>query len=73
MVKIMENPIKTDNLGVPLFLETPMYLYNLAKWFIIFHQPIDFPEIAGDFQSKTLPFGGPGRVRSRANLTRYNI
>ena len=22
---------------------------NLAKWFIIFHQPIDFPEIFGDF------------------------
>ena len=25
MVKIMENPIKMDNLGVPLFLEAPMY------------------------------------------------
>ena len=24
MVKIMENPIKMDDLGVPLFLETPM-------------------------------------------------
>jgi len=23
MVKIMENPIKMDDLGVPLFLETP--------------------------------------------------
>ena len=23
MVKIMENPIKIDDLGVPLFLETP--------------------------------------------------
>ena len=22
---IMENPIKTDDLGVPLFLETPIY------------------------------------------------
>ena len=29
MVKIMENPIKTDDLGVPLFLETPMYLENV--------------------------------------------
>ena len=27
MVKIMENPIKMDDLGVPLFLETP-------KWFV---------------------------------------
>ena len=25
MVKIMENPIKMDDLEVPLFLETPMY------------------------------------------------
>ena len=25
MVKIMENPIKLDDLGVPLFLETPIY------------------------------------------------
>ena len=24
MVKIMENPIKIDDLGVPLFLETPI-------------------------------------------------
>ena len=27
MVKIMENPIKMDDLGVPLFLETPIYIY----------------------------------------------
>ena len=27
MVKIMENPIKMDDLGVPLFLETPIYPY----------------------------------------------
>ncbi len=25
MVKIRENPIKMDDLGVPLFLETPIY------------------------------------------------
>ena len=25
MVKIMENPIKIDDLGVPLFVETPKY------------------------------------------------
>ena len=29
MVKIMENPIKMDDLGVPLFLETPILLYFL--------------------------------------------
>ncbi len=27
MVKIMENPIEMDDLGVPLFLETPIYIY----------------------------------------------
>ena len=26
MVKIMENPIKMDDLGVPLFSETPIFL-----------------------------------------------
>ena len=26
MVKMMENPIKMDDLGVPLFLETPIYV-----------------------------------------------
>ena len=25
----MENPIKMDDLGVPLFTETPMYVYQL--------------------------------------------
>ena len=25
----MENPIKIDDLGVPLFLETPIFLYFL--------------------------------------------
>ena len=27
MAKIMENPIKTDDLGAPLFLETSIYIY----------------------------------------------
>ena len=30
MVKIMENPIKMDDLGVPLFLATPIYLAALG-------------------------------------------
>ena len=29
MVKIMENPIKTDDLGVPLFLETPRCFFSI--------------------------------------------
>ena len=28
MVKIMENPIKIDDLGVPLFLETSTWSYS---------------------------------------------
>ncbi len=28
MVKIMQNPIKMDDLGVPLFLETHIYQYT---------------------------------------------
>ena len=28
MVKIMEHPIKMDDLGVPLFLETPMFFLS---------------------------------------------
>ena len=27
MAKIMENPMKIHDLGVPLFLETPIYIY----------------------------------------------
>ena len=29
MVKIMENPIKMDGLGVPLFSKTSIYIYTL--------------------------------------------
>ena len=27
---IVENPIKMDDLGVPLFLETPIYIYIMC-------------------------------------------
>ena len=35
MVKIMENPIKMYDLGIPLFLETPTYLHqvNVASFY----------------------------------------
>ena len=29
----MENPIKIDDLGVPLFLETPIYIYMTDHFF----------------------------------------
>ena len=38
MVKIMENPIKIDDLGVPLFLETPIYPpYSIP--FMVYYDP----------------------------------
>ena len=30
MVKIMENPLKFNDLGVPLFVETPICFYCMA-------------------------------------------
>ena len=47
----------------------PIALICLAKWFIIFHQPHDFPEIRR-FPLLNHHLGEIGRVRSRANLTR---
>ena len=32
----MENPIKTDDLGVPKILETPIYIYIYTLCFILF-------------------------------------
>ena len=35
----MENPIRMDDLGVPLFLETPIYAKKEnMKWFILWNQ-----------------------------------
>ena len=31
---IMENPIKVDDLGVPLFLETPIYSSSFGKFLV---------------------------------------
>ena len=39
MVKIMENPIKMDDLEVPLFLETPNWV-SISKnqtWWLMYH------------------------------------
>ena len=35
---IMENPIKIDDLGVPLFLETPIYIYTYVAVSVA-HEP----------------------------------
>ena len=50
MVKIMENPIKMDDLGVPLFLETPRSMYCMLQEYSLVssagHPPIR-PSTAG--------------------------
>ena len=49
MVKIMEKPIKMDDLGVPLFSETPTIIlvgvYHLPKGTTIFKTVVDFQGI----------------------------
>ena len=47
MVKIMENPIKIDDLGVPVFLETPIYIYILYIYISIYLQGGPLPVISG--------------------------
>ena len=37
----MENPIKMDDLGVPLFLETPIYIYNIYDIICVYIVYID--------------------------------
>ena len=49
---IMENPIKMDDLGVPLFLETPIYISKLA----IFERTDPFPN--EDFEYPFVKFEG---------------
>ncbi len=60
--RLYKIPVQFPSLGV----------YAIWPNEIIFHQPPDFPEIAGEFpKPKRYFFWGPGtHVRSRANLTR---
>ena len=37
MVKIMENPIEMDDLGVPSFLETPIYDMCMHGLLLVMH------------------------------------
>ena len=40
----MENPIKVDDLGVPLFLEIPIYIYMLKSSFKSMFQQVFYSE-----------------------------
>ena len=40
---IMENPIKMDDLGVPLFLETPIYTFMLYMFEVSHPQDLQWP------------------------------
>ena len=59
MVKIMENLIKMDDLGIPLFLETPIYIQELvAKREGFMHLP-ELPSYEEGFRKRrhwSLPF-----------------
>ena len=35
---IMENPIKVDDLGIPLFQETPNYILWHILWYILWYK-----------------------------------
>ena len=60
----MENPIKMDDLGVPLFLETPIYNWN--KKSTIFNREIHHPPpswwIFGGFSSDRHVSFSPGEL-----------
>ena len=43
---IMEIPIKMDDLGVPLFLETPIFIYGQY----VGHCSLLSPHVGGEFQ-----------------------
>ena len=55
MVKIMENPIKMDDLGIPLFLETTRYVrispYNPMTWGMGMFRPAMSLDSQGHFES----------------------
>ena len=60
---VMENPIKMDDLGVPPFLETPIYIYIYTRSEIIDFLPC---------KNETYLFvGPPGFIRGPAKLDAY--
>ena len=66
MVKIMENPIKMDDLGVPLFLETPTC--NCDFVVVIFVAPSYFPpQFPYHHQIHTQP-NSPQQKQEKINL-----
>ena len=52
---IMENPINMDDLGVPLFQETSIYIYKPYSRFFFKDLKIFPINIAGFFQTQHLP------------------
>ncbi len=51
MAKIMENPMKIHDLGVPLFLETPIYIYIYIYYFGCFRDAKNTPNKKKDSYS----------------------
>ena len=75
----MENPIKMGNLGVPLVLETPIYIYIYSTYiYRIYLSPripgprrtaVSFPEKGGRLAVKEGAGHGQGEFFFSGNLT----
>ena len=76
MVKIMENPIKIDDLGVPLFLETPIWWFWCQNDCILgtFHNLEDQPSL-GPLPNglNGIQMGGDRMIRSPLTWTRPGL
>ena len=76
MVKIMENPIKMDDLGVPLFLETPISIYfcfclYIFSW-LIYRQNSTVTERMLIFPRTGDPFSFAAPVSWRAESDKWS-
>ena len=64
---IMENPIKMDDLGVPLFLETPIYIYIFVHYRLLDVLESVYKRILGSWQGT-----GIGGIINRMSLIKVN-
>ena len=75
---IMENPIKMDDLGVPLFLETPIFDFWRYLKFSVFQRfgPLIFPREKNPFQISTPSHSSYLQLQdllTRSLLKPYNV
>ena len=63
----MENPIKMDDLGIPLFLETPIS-HRIHVWYIYLHLVDFYGKYIGKYTSPMDPMGSGGAMISSHSL-----